>query len=110
MAAFLFVCSDALGVLVYASRDAGRYLRLLAPLIPFLYTDMSVDGCLKGLGQQVWSMGVNILDALCGLAMAWLLLPKYALAAYIGMIWATELLNFALSAGRLWRVLNLPRS
>ena len=110
VAVFLFVCSDALGMLVYASRDAGRYLRLLAPLIPFLYTDMSVDGCLKGLGQQVWSMGVNILDALCGLAMAWLLLPRYALAAYIGMIWATELLNFALSAGRLWRILNSPRS
>ena len=56
----------ALGMLIYGSREAGRYLRLLAPLIPFMYTDMAVDGCLKGLGEQVWSMGVNILDALTG--------------------------------------------
>ena len=101
---FLFVCSDALGMMVYGSRDAGRYIRILAPLVPFMYTDMSVDGCLKGLGQQVWSMGINILDALLGLLLTWRLLPRYALMAYIGIIYATELLNFALSAGRLWKV------
>ena len=102
--AFLFVCSDALGMLIYGSRDAGRYIRILAPLVPFMYTDMSVDGCLKGLGQQVWSMGINILDALLGLLLTRQLLPRYALAAYIGIIYATELVNFALSAGRLWKV------
>ena len=102
--AFLFVCSDALGMLIYGSRDAGRYIRILAPLVPFMYTDMSVDGCLKGLGQQVWSMGINILDALLGLWLTWQFLPRYALAAYIAIIYATELINFALSAGRLYRV------
>ena len=102
--AFLFACSDALGMLIYGSRDAGRYIRILAPLVPIMYTDMSVDGCLKGLGQQVWSMGINILDALLGLLLTWQLLPRYALAAYIGIIYATELLNFGLSAGRLYRV------
>ena len=102
--AFLFFCSDALGMLIYGSRDAGRYIRILAPLVPFMYTDMSVDGCLKGLGQQVWSMGINILDALLGLLLTWQFLPRYALAAYIAIIYATELLNFGLSAGRLYRV------
>ena len=102
--AFLFFCADPLGMLIYGSRDAGRYIRILAPLVPFMYTDMSVDGCLKGLGQQVWSMGINIVDALLGLLLTWQLLPRYALAAYIGIIYATELLNFVLSAGRLWKV------
>ena len=102
--AFLFVCSDALGMLIYGSRDAGRYIRILAPLVPIMYTDMSVDGCLKGLGQQVWSMGINILDALLGLLLTWQLLPRYALTAYIGIICATELLNFGLSAGRLYKI------
>ena len=102
--AFLFACSEALGMLIYGSRDAGRYIRILAPLVPFMYTDMSIDGCLKGLGQQVWSMGINILDALLGLLLTWQLLPRYALAAYIGIIYVTELVNFALSASRLWKV------
>ena len=104
---FLFVCADALGMIIYGSRDAGRYIRILAPLVPFMYTDMSVDGCLKGLGQQVWSMGINILDALLGLLLTWQLLPRYALTAYIGIIYATELLNFALSIGRLRKITRL---
>ena len=31
-----------------------------------MYTDVVVDGCLKGLGQQLWSMGINIFDAAVG--------------------------------------------
>lgn len=106
VAAFLFLCADALGMLIYDSREAGRYIRILAPLVPIMYTDMSVDGCLKGLGEQVWSMGVNILDALLGLLLTWQLLPRYALAAYIGMIYVTELFNFALSLGRLVKIMR----
>ena len=104
VALFLFVCADALGMLVYRSRDAGRYIRILAPLVPFMYLDMSVDGCLKGLGEQLWCMGVNILDALLGLLLTWRLLPLYALPAYLGILYVTEIFNFALSIGRLWRV------
>lgn len=104
VALFLFICSDTLGLAIYKSREAGRYIRLLAPLVPVMYTDMTIDGCLKGLGQQVWSMGINIIDALTGLVLVWWLLPKYALAAYIGIIYFTEILNFILSFSRLRQV------
>lgn len=103
---FLFVFSDMLGLAVYKSGEAGHYIRLLAPLVPVMYTDMTIDGCLKGLGQQVWSMGINILDALTGLLLVWWLLPKYALAAYIGIIYFTEILNFVLSLLRLRKVVS----
>ena len=103
---FLFLCSDALGLALYRSAETGRYLRLLAPLVPVMYTDLAVDGCLKGLGQQVWSMGINVLDALSGLLLVWRLLPKYALPAYLAILYGTELFNFLLSAGRLFTVLR----
>lgn len=105
---FLFLFSDMLGLGIYKSAEAGHYIRLLAPLVPIMYTDMSLDGCLKGLGQQVWSMGINIVDALSGLLLVWWLLPKYALTAYIGIIYFTEILNFVLSYGRLRKVLSSP--
>lgn len=104
VAAFMYIFAEQLGLAVYKSTEAGYYIRLLAPLIPVMYTDMTVDGCLKGLGQQVWSMGINIADALIGLAMVWWLLPKYALAAYIGIIYLTELFNFLLSMLRLRKI------
>ena len=98
---FLFLFAKQLGLAIYRSFEAGRYLRLLAPLVPVMYTDMAVDGCLKGLGEQVWSMGVNILDALTGLVLVWWLLPKYALTAYIGILYVTEGMNLVLSVLRL---------
>ena len=106
---FMFVFADMLGMAIYKSADAGLYIRILSPLIPFMYTDMTVDGCLKGLGQQVWSMGINILDATVGLLLVWWLLPKYALAAYIGIIYFTELLNFVLSVIKLRALLFTVR-
>ena len=111
VAALVFVFARPLGLLIFHSREAGRYIRLLAPLVPVMYVDMSVDGCLKGLGQQVWSMGVNVLDSLCGLGLVWLLLPRWGLNGYLFVIAATETLNFLLSALRLVTVLRaLPEA
>ena len=71
-----------------------------------MYTDMVVDGCLKGLGQQVWSMGINILDALLGVILVYTLLPVGALTAYIGIIYFNEILNLTLSLLRLRRAVR----
>lgn len=106
VAALLFLFSRQLGLLVFHSLEAGRYIRLLAPLIPVMYTDISVDGCLKGLGQQVWSMGINVVDSMSGLLLVWLLLPRLGLAGYLLVLVVTETLNFLLSSLRLLRVLR----
>lgn len=106
VAVFMFIFADKLGLAIYKNAEAGHYIRLLAPLIPIMYTDTAADGCLKGLGQQVWSMGINILDALLGVILVWFFLPKYALTAYICIIYFNECLNFTLSFSRLIRVVK----
>ena len=107
VALVLFVFADELGVRIYSSPEAGDYLRLLAPLIPIMYTDMVADGCLKGLGQQLWCMGINLLDALLGVLLVWQVLPVFALKGYICIIYFNECLNFALSIMRLRKVTKI---
>lgn len=107
VALILFIFAKQLGAVIYSSSDAGFYLRLLAPLIPVMYTDTVVDGCLKGLGQQVWSMAINILDATVGVVLVWSLLPKYAMTAYIAILYFNECLNFTLSCLRLSKAVRL---
>lgn len=107
-ALFLFCCAEPLGWYLYKSREAGTYIRLLSPLIPVMYLDMTVDGCLKGLGEQLWSMGVNIAESLLGLALALLLLPRFALDGYIALVYLTELFNFIFSLSRLSSILSAP--
>lgn len=107
VALVLFIFADKLGVRIYSSPEAGDYLRLLAPLIPIMYTDMVADGCLKGLGQQLWCMGINLLDALLGVLLVWQVLPVFALKGYICIIYFNECLNFALSIMRLRKVTRI---
>ena len=51
-------------------------------------------------------MGINILDSLLGLLLVWAFLPRYALTAYIAMIYITETINFVLSSRRLWKIVR----
>lgn len=103
---FMLLFADELGIVIYDSREAGHFIRLLAPLVPLLYIDMTVDGCLKGLGQQVWCMGINVLESLVGLLLIRLYLPLYALKGYIIIIYLSEIFNLALSTARLRHTVN----
>ena len=106
----LLVFSDVLCMRIYHSYEAGKMLRLLAPLVPVMYMDMTVDGCLKGSGQQVWSMGINIVEGLLGLMLVILLLPHFGLNGYLSIFYVTEVFNFVLSFARLRQVLNASAS
>lgn len=99
-----FFFARPLGNLIYNEPAAGEYIRILAPLVPVMYMDTLVDGMLKGVGEYRANMRYNIIDAAVGLLLVWLLLPRYGTAGYVFSIFATELLNFALSAARLSRV------
>ena len=93
--------SYALGDVIYPATDAGAYIRLIAPLIPIMYLDTAVDSMLKGLGEQVYSMGVNIVDSLLSVILVTVLLPKYAIYGYIMTVYFTETVNSTLSIHRL---------
>ena len=97
-----------LGEIICGSREAGLYVRVLAPLIPIMYVDSSVDAFLKGMGEHVYSMNVNILDALVSVILVWLLLPRMGLWGYVVAIYVTETLNTTLSLCRMLRVSRMP--
>ena len=107
VAGVLICFSRELGLFLYGSEEAAHYIRVLAPLIPVMYMDSATDAMLKGLGQQVYSMNVNIADASISVLLVWLLLPAYGIRGYVITIYVTELLNAALSIARLWEITHL---
>lgn len=96
-----FALADALGQVLYDSESAGRYIAVFALIIPIMYMDMVADGCLKGLGEMMFCMYVNIADSGLSALLVWLLLPHGGIAAYIFVICFTEAFNFIVS---LWRL------
>ncbi|MGN1001915.1 MAG: oligosaccharide flippase family protein [Oscillospiraceae bacterium] len=103
-AAFLFLNAEPLGMLIYQNREVGRYIRIFAFVLPVMYMDIVTDGCLKGLGQMMYSMSYNIAEAFLGVFLVITILPRHALKGYIFVLFFSEVFNFVLSIGRLKKV------
>lgn len=98
----IFVCfSSELGVYIYKSKEAGEFIKLLSPLIPLMYLDTAVDSMLKGLGEQLYTMRVNIADAFISVLLVLTLLPNMGIHGYVVVIFLMELFNTALSVIKL---------
>ena len=93
-----------IGTSLYPGTDAAALLARIAPLIPVMYMDSAVDSMLKGLGEQLYCMRVNIIDSLCCLILVVILLPRFGLGGYFLVQYVCELLNATLSIGRLLAV------
>lgn len=99
--------ANKLGGTIYPSSDAGRYIRVIAPLIPVMYLDTMVDSILKGLGQQVYSMIVNIIDSSLSVILVIFLIPKFGIWGFIMTVFFTEIINATLSIIRLLNILSI---
>ncbi len=97
----LMLFSENIGYAVYSSYGAGCYIALMAPVIPIMYLDHITDSMLKGIGEQVYSMWVNISDSLLSVILVWFLIPKMGIGGYALVIIVMEGYNFLLSAIRL---------
>lgn len=100
----IFFLSGELGVVLYHSETVSSFLRRLAPLIVIMYLDTATDGMLKGLGEQVYSMNVNIIDALLSVVAVALLVPHMGIDGYLVTIYITEIFNAVCSITRLLRI------
>ena len=102
--AVMALFSDELGMLIYQSADAGKYIFIMAPLIPIMYLDHAVDAILKGLDEQFYCMKVNIADAALCTFFVWLLCPRIGIYGYVLTVYAAEIMNASLSLRKLFAV------
>ena len=99
--------SNELGTEIYGSADAGKYIRFVAHVVPIMYLDTTVDNMLKGLGEHLYTMAINITDTLCSLVMVWILIPKMGIYGYIALIIISEIFNSSASIYKLVKVTKM---
>ncbi len=103
----LIVFADDLGMAFYRNRQAGDMLRIMAPIVPLLYLDSVVDGMLKGLDQQFYSMTYNFGDSIIRVILIGTTIPIFGIKAYIAILFFSEIFNASLSINRLLKVTAL---
>ena len=103
IAVFIFAFSEELGYVIYGTYEAGHFIGFLAPVIPLMYLDHVTDSMLKGIGEHVYSMWVNIADSFLSVLLVYLLIPVFDISGYALVIIIMELFNFIFSFLRLKR-------
>ena len=101
VAGVMICLSSELGTVFCSDISSVQYIALIAPLIPVMYLDTSVDSILKGLGHQFYCMIINIVDALLSVILVWILLPRYGIMGYVITVYFTETVNATLSITKL---------
>lgn len=98
--------SYELGEVIYGSREAANYIKLLAPLVPIMYLDTVTDSILKGMNEQLYTMRINIADAFMSVIIVFFLVPRIGIYGYIAEIFICELINASLSVMKLLSVVR----
>ncbi len=101
------VFSRELGLLLYNSTEVGIYLRVLAPLTPIMYTESAVDGILKGLNQQNYSLKYSVADSSLRIVLILLLVPYRGMGGFLFIMVISNVFTSFLNVHRLLKVTGL---
>ncbi len=103
---FFFIFAEKLSIWMYKNIEIAFYIKILAPLIIFMYLDTIVDSILKGLDAQVSVMVCNITDLLVSIFLIYFIVPILGLSGYLLVICVSEILNFSISTGKLFLIIR----
>ena len=95
--------AEEISVAIYNNIEVAIYIKILCPLLLFMYLDGIIDSILKGLDKQVSVMKCNILDLFISIFCIYFFVPIYGVKGYLGIIFMSELLNSGVSLWQLKR-------
>lgn len=98
---------NELGLAIYNDVQVGLMMKILAPLIPFMYLDRIVDGSLNALDHQMSTLKFNLIDMIVRIFLILYLIPKKGIEGFIMVLFAGTLLNASLSIHKLLKVTNI---
>lgn len=101
LSAVFFFFSDDVGILFSDDTEFFKTLKILSPLIPFIYVDCVSDCILKGLDMQLTVMKYSITEAAIRTAAVLLLIPKIGYVGMIVTIYAGNVINATLGIAKL---------
>ena len=101
ISANFIVFGRSIGDVLYNEKDAGALIKIMAPLIPFMYLDSIADGMLKGLGEYTRVLKYSTIDTVVSITMIYFVVSEYGLYGYVLVIYTSTMLNAFLSIRRL---------
>lgn len=102
----LIIFSSWIDTYLYKTLKIEFYLKILAPILIYIYMDNVIDSLLKSLNLQVYVMIINILDLIISIFLINFLIPLSGINGYIFILYFSEIFNFTISLYILSKRLN----
>lgn len=93
----LIIFANEISLAIFQNIECAKYIRMLSPLILFMYLDNIIDNMLKGLNQQFNVLFCNIIDLIISILILYFLLPEVGIIGFIFAIYVSEIFNFVIS-------------
>lgn len=104
------VCGDTIAGIVYNSSDVGIYLRLLGPIVPFMYAESITTGILNGLDCQQAILRYNIYNSVIRIILITLVVPRFGMASFLAIMTASNIFTSCLSLRQLFAATGIRPS
>ncbi len=96
-----------LGEVLFHDSQVGFYIRVLGPVMPFMYLESMVDGILKGLNQQLATFQYSVWDSIARILLIALLAPRFGMKGFLFVMLLSNLFTGTLNLHRLLAVTGL---
>lgn len=100
----LFMFGEFIAEMMGAEPLAGRMIRLLAPVVPFIYLEIVLEAIIKGIGRQKFSSMNYLAEYAVRISVVLVCIP---LMGFYGIVLSYYLSNILGNSMRLWEVLKI---
>lgn len=100
----LFLFGDTIGTFLGGDAFAGKILRLMAPIVPFIYLEIIMEGILRGLGKQSFSSINYLAEYIVRISVLLICVPLFG---FYGIVMSYMACNLTGNAVRMFFVLRL---
>ena len=105
-----FLFADKISLLIFNNLECAKYIKILSPIVLFIYTDNVLDSMLKGLNKQFGVMSCNIIDLILTICILYFTLPFLGITGYLFAIMISEIFNFIVSFILLYKTTDFKPS
>lgn len=94
---FFIIFAKFINEKMYSALHISTFIKILSPIIIYIYMDNVIDNILKSLDFQVFVMIINVIDLVISISLIKILIPKFGIGGYIFILYFSEVFNFLLS-------------
>ena len=97
------VTGQWIGDFLFGNALAGKFIRMLSFICPFLFLSSVLSSILHGLGMPGYPFVLNLTGSLIRIFFVFFLIPVYGLKAYLMGMLASQMMTAVCFVGILWK-------